>query len=86
MLEQKDFVNAEFDSKKALRAIKFKFKKGEISSEEARYQARVELLNLKHKFPILEFILSAEDMKNIRKLVKSYENFIESTKSIDFNI
>lgn len=81
MLEQKDFINVESHYNNALRKIKSQLKRGDISFEEASYKTRIELLSLKHKLPLLSIMLPKEEYLRLEKLVKSYEKFIDLSKS-----
>ena len=86
MLEQKDFINVELKYKKILKSLKTQLKNGKIVEDHAHCRARIELLELKHKVPILKVLLSNEELQKINKLIKDYEDFINFTKSLEFNI
>ncbi len=87
MLEQKDFINVELKYKKLLNTLKSQLIKGKIVADHAHCRARIELLELKHKVPILKIMLSDEEFQKINELMKAYEDFIDyTTTSLTFNI
>ena len=86
MLEQTDFINAEKHYSAILKNLKLQLENNEISMKTARYNARIQLSNLKFKLPLCRVVLAEEEYQKIENLVTKYENFISSLKIQEFTL